>query len=77
MAIENRIADIKFNARTKNHIKKLYSEFGAKQRFGRGDISDTCGMSYSAAGSLIDKMKKHKLIEEVKGYGKGKYCFVK
>lgn len=43
--------------------------------FGRSDVSKICDISYSAAGSLIVKMKEHKLIDEVKGHGKGKYRF--
>ncbi len=75
MSIETRIAEIKFNIQTKINITKLYSVFGVDNLFGRSDVSKTCGISYSTAGSLISKMKEHKLIEEVKGYGKGKYQF--
>ena len=73
MAIENRIAGIKFNVQTKNNIVKLYNKLSFTDIFGRSDVSDICGISYSAAGSLISKMREHKLIEEVKGHGKGKY----
>ena len=75
MAIENRMAGIKFNIQTKNSIVKLYTKVGFTDIFGRKDVSDICGISYSAAGNLISKMREHKLIEEVKGYGKGKYRF--
>jgi hypothetical protein len=71
VAIEARIAE--FNIQTKKSILELYSRLGVADIFGRGDISEICGISYSAAGGLISKMKKHRLIEEVKGYGKGKY----
>ena len=75
MAIENRMAGIKFNIQTKNSIVKLYTKVGFTDIFGRKDVSDICGISYSAAGNLISKMREHKLIEEIKGYGKGKYRF--
>ena len=75
MAIETRIAGIKFNIRTKNNIVKLYTKVGFTDIFGRSDVSDICDISYSAAGNLISKMKEYKLIAEVKGCGKGKYRF--
>ena len=75
LAIEDRMAGIKFNMQTKNNITKLYYAFGTENIFGRKDVSDACSVSYSAAGSLISKMKEHALIEEVRGHGKGKYRF--
>lgn len=75
MAIKNRIAEIKLNIQTKTHIEKLYNTIGVKMIFGRSDVSKICGISYSAAGSLIAKMREHNLIDEVKGHGKGKYRF--
>lgn len=75
VAIDSVIAEMKFNAQTKKSIIKLYSVFGQEGIFGRGDISEACGISYSAAGSLISKMKERKLIDVVKGLGKGKYKF--
>jgi fido (protein-threonine AMPylation protein) len=75
MAIENIIAEIKLNIQTKTHIEKLYNTIGVEMIFGRSDVSKICDISYSAAGSLIVKMKEHKLIDEVKGHGKGKYRF--
>lgn len=74
-AIEVQIAEMKLNIRTKNNITNLYSAFGTDNIFGRKDAADTCGISYSAAGSLIYKLKEYGLIEEVKGRGKGKYRF--
>ena len=75
MAIEDLIANIKFNIQTKTNISKLYKNVGKTDIFGRSDVSEICGISYSAAGSLIAKMKKNNLIKEVKGHGKGKYKF--
>ncbi|MDY3929033.1 MAG: Fic family protein [Clostridia bacterium] len=76
MAIENRIAGIKLNIQTKTNIEKLYNTVGVETIFGRSDVSKICDISYSAAGSLIAKMREHHLIDEVKGHGKGKYLFV-
>ena len=75
LAIETRIAGINFNIQTKSNIIKLYTKIGFTDIFGRRNISDICGISYSSAGNLISKLREHKLIEEVKGYGKGKYRF--
>ena len=43
--------------------------------FGRNDIATLTEISYSSAGELIVKLKDSGLIEEVKGYVKGKYHF--
>ncbi len=75
-AIETRIAGFKMNIKTKTNIRKLYNNIGTLAAFGRGDVSEICGISYTAAGDLIAKMKKHGLLEEVKGHGKGKYRFI-
>ncbi len=74
-AIELKISELKININTKNNIEKLYEKMGTEKIFGRTDISLLCDISYSAAGSLIEKLKKHGLIIAVKGHGKGKYRF--
>ena len=74
-AIETRIEGLGFNINTKNNVVILYSRLGTRGIFGRGIVSDVCGISYSAAGMLLSKMKEHGLVEEVKGHGKGKYKF--
>lgn len=75
-AIDNPIAEKTFDIRTKTNIELLYNELGTESVFGRGKVSEICGISYSAAGSLIAKMKEYNLINEVHGFGKGKYRFV-
>ena len=74
-AIEMKISKMKVNINTKNNIEKLYRMVGTEKIFGRKDISELCDISYSAAGSLIEKLKKNELIRAVKGHGKGKYSF--
>lgn len=74
-AIENIIAEMKLNIQTKKHINKLYNTVGFEKIFGRSDESEICNISYSTAGNLIAKMKKIKLLDDVKGCGKGKYRF--
>ncbi|MBQ6999038.1 MAG: Fic family protein [Clostridia bacterium] len=77
VAIEQKSNEIKFNIQTRTNINKLYEQAGSDTIFGRNDVSEICEISYSAAGNLIAKMKDHRLIEEVKGYGKGKYRFAR
>lgn len=76
-AIERRIAEMKMDKRTKLNICKMFDTISKDDIFGRTDVSDICGISYSTAGTLISKMKDYKLIEEITGYGKGKYKFSK
>lgn len=74
-AIEQKIKELKFNIQTKTNIRKLYDKVGVQEVFGRKDISTICEIPYSTAGDLISKMRKSNIIEEVKGFGKGKYRF--
>ncbi len=73
VAIQTRIAQIK--GKSQRNVQKIYDAFGTEKFFGRGDISEICGVSYSAAGKIIVKLKEYELIKEVKGSGKGKYKF--
>lgn len=75
IAIETRISEMKFNIQTITNIKKIYEKYGTENIFGRGDIAKDCNISYSAAGNLISKMRVNGLVDDVKGYGKGKYRF--
>lgn len=44
--------------------------------FGRSDIMDIIGISITAAGNLITKLKDAGLIQAISGHGKGKYKFI-
>ena len=50
-------------------------EFGFDSAFARVDIMTLAGITSTPAGELIKKLKKAKLIEVVRGQGKGKYKF--
>lgn len=68
---------IYFTARTKTHIHKLFKQFGFDTIFGRSAIVKLLSLQNSSASKLISKLLKAEIIEEVAGYGKGKYKFKK
>ena len=65
-AIEKQITDTGFNVQTRNNVKRLYEKFGTENVFGRTDVAEICGLSYSAAGKLIAKLKEKSLIKMLK-----------
>ena len=74
-AIETAISKMNANKNTKNKVISLFRAYGNEGIFGRNDIATLTATSYSSAGELIVKLKDSGLITEVKGSGKGKYCF--
>ena len=44
--------------------------------FGRKNIMEITGVSITAAGNLLNFLKKAGVIQAVGGYGKGKYKFI-
>ncbi len=75
-AIETAINKMNANKNTRSKAMVLFKTYGNKGVFGRSDIATVTATSYSSAGELIVKLKDSGLIEEVKGYGKGKYRFI-
>ena len=73
--ISNRISGL--SLRTKQNIEKLYGVIGYNTVFGRGEVIEVLGITASPASELIKKMLTSGIIEPVKGYGKGKYRFLK
>jgi len=57
--------------------KAVFMNIGVDSVFGRSDVADITGISVTAAGKLINKLKNAGLIEPVSVLGKGKYKFVK
>ena len=68
---------INFTARTKTHIHKLFKQFGLDTIFGRSAIVKSLSLQNSSASKLISKLLQAEIIEQVVGYGKGKYKFKK
>ena len=77
VAIEVAIGKLNVNQATIEKIRAVYESIGIDGVFGRSDIAAITNDSVTAAGNLIAKLKKAGLIEAVRGYGKGKYQFVK
>lgn len=75
VAIELAIGKLDGNKTTIEKAKAVFANVGVDGVFGRSDIAAITGISVTAAGNLINKMKKAKLIEAVDGFGKGKYQF--
>lgn len=67
---------LELSGRTKQNIEKLKKSIGRETIFGRRDVMGILGLTPSPASELIKKMLTSKIIEPVKGHGKGKYHFV-
>lgn len=76
LTIQELIAQLPCKITTKQNIQTMYDAFKSEEIFGRTDIADACGISYSLAGDIIELLQTNELIETVKGFGKGKYRFI-
>ena len=74
-AFEQLITQYRLSAPTRDNVMRLYEEYRTEGIFSRADIKKVCKITDSPAGTLINKLKKLKLIESVTGNGKGKYRF--
>ncbi len=57
------------------NIHKLLCAFGTQIVFGRSMVMAETGLEITAAGVLLNAMLEHRMIDIVKGHGKGKYRF--
>ena len=71
--LNERIKNMKVNSPTKEKVFMLINEMQEGRIFGRTEIASLFKISLTSAGTLIAKMKDADMIEEAKGYGKGKY----
>lgn len=69
------VGKLPIQAPTKRHILRLYERFGADEPFGAAQVVATVGIKDRASRNLIALMRKHNLISDVKGRGKGKVKF--
>jgi len=73
--IEEALAGLKLTRPTYANMMKLYNEFSDVEVFGRARVMKVCGLADGPAGKLIRTMLRHRLLDTVKGPGKGKYRF--
>lgn len=65
---------LNYTAIAKNNIKKIYKSLKKNQVFGANEIKEILNCTDSALRLLLAKLRdKLKVIEKVKGQGKGKY----
>ena len=64
------------NTRTTVNIKKLFSAYSDRSFFRRKDVLAVLDMSPTAASDLLEKMLSRRIIERIKGHGKGACRFV-
>ena len=77
LSIQKAINSLDAKKNIKENAMRLFIQMGIDGIFGRSDIMDIVGISITAAGNLITKLKDAGLIQAVSGYGKGKYKFNK
>lgn len=73
--IESEVARLGFSQPTQENMIKLFHRFGPFEFFGRREVCQVTGLQVSAASDLIGQMLRHRLLDTVKGHGKGKYRF--
>lgn len=76
LSIQKAINNLDARKNTKVNAMHLFNQMGIDGIFGRSDIMEIVGISITAAGNLLAKLKDADLIQAVSGYGKGKYKFV-
>ena len=75
LSIQKAINSLDAKKNIKANAMRLFNQMGIDGIFGRTDIMEVVGISITAAGNLITKLKDAGLIQAVSGYGKGKYKF--
>ena len=73
--IEEVLLGLQLTRPTYANIMKLYNEFSDVEVFGRALVMKVCGLADGPAGMVIRTMLRHRLLDTVKGHGKGKYRF--
>ena len=58
------------------NISKIYSYFGPLTVFSQKDIMDYLDCSKGKATNIMSVLRETKIVEEVKGFGRGKYKFI-
>ena len=69
----NAVEDKRISPTIAGNIKEVIETFECNQIFGRKEVKNALHYGDYKAGSTIEIMHQLKLIEPVKGHGKGKY----
>ena len=73
--IDGKLTRFGLTHHTEENIIKLFRRFGLVDIFGRKEVRDTTGLQDRASSALIAQMLRLRLLDPVKGHGKGKYRF--
>ena len=71
--LESAVVDKTITPTIAKNIKEVLETFECNQIFGRKEIKNVLHYGDYKAGSTIEAMQQLKLIEPMKGYGRGKY----
>lgn len=63
------------SAKTADHVRKMFAEYGFEIIFGRSDVTSLLNITASPASTLLKKLADMGVTEAVSGLGKGKYRF--
>ncbi|MBQ7944062.1 MAG: Fic family protein [Lachnospiraceae bacterium] len=63
------------STKTIEYIRQMYNLFGKNKIFGRADAQSATGLGNTRMSALLKELSESKIIEPVKGHGKGKYRF--
>ncbi len=63
------------SAKTADHVRKMFAEYGFEIIFGRNDVTELLSITASPASTLLKKLADMGVTEAVSGLGKGKYRF--
>lgn len=63
------------SAKTADHVRKMFAEYGFETIFGRSDVTELMSITASPASTLLKKLADMGVTEAVSGLGKGKYRF--
>jgi cell filamentation protein fic-related protein len=66
-----------FSSKTISHIETLFEEFAFQKIFGRTAVIEILHLKNSGASKFLLNLLQAGIIENVSGYGKGKYKFKK
>lgn len=76
VSIDQIIASLDVAQPTRVNLKKLWGAIAEMQVIGRSEVMRITEVESTRAGQLLALMLKNRMIEPVKGHGKGRYRWV-